>query len=122
VPFFGPRADIKPIIHFPPYLLQMSLSIPEMAGMISLHISGRSCGRDSRKTGSLTYPHKKKLHGVRSDHLGGQQSSAQSSAIVFDPAQGQMLITVATATNKTKCPWHVQINLQDFSYYMWVAC
>jgi len=39
-----------------------------------------------------------------------------------DPAQGQMLIRVAMATEKVKCPWHVQINLQDFSCYMWVAC
>jgi hypothetical protein len=38
-----------------------------------------------------------------------------------DPAQGQMLIKVATATDKVKYPWHVQINLQIFSCYMWVA-
>jgi hypothetical protein len=41
---------------------------------------------------------------------------------VSDPTQGQMLIRAATATDKTECPWHVQINLQDFSCFMWVAC
>lgn len=44
-----------------------------------------------------------------------QQSNAWSSEIM-------RLIWVALATIKTKCPWNVQINLQDFSCYMWVAC
>ena len=100
----------------------MSQSIPEMAGMISVRSLGGSYGRGSRKTESLTYPQKKNLHGIMSGHLGGQQSNAWSSAIVSDPTQGQMLIRVATATDKTKCPWHVQINLPDFSCHMWVTC
>jgi hypothetical protein len=37
----------------------MSWSISEMASMIRLHSSGRSCGRGGRKTEPLTNPHKK---------------------------------------------------------------
>jgi hypothetical protein len=100
----------------------MSQSIPEMAEIIYVYSSGRLCGRGSRKTESLTYSQKKNLHGIMSGQLGGQQSSASSSAIMSDPAQGQMLIRVATATDKTKCPWPVQINLQNFSYCVCFTC
>jgi hypothetical protein len=38
------------------------------------------------------------------------------------PALGQMLIEVAVATGNTKRPRQVQINLQTFSFNVWVAC
>jgi len=50
--------------------------------------------RKGRYKESLTYPRKKKPHGIRSGDFGGQRSSAWSFCQASDPALGQMLTEV----------------------------
>jgi hypothetical protein len=58
----------------------------EMVAAIRLRIWGSSCTKElpqlRRKRESLTYPHTKKSHMVRSGYLGGQRIRAWSSTIV----------------------------------------
>ena len=59
-------------------------------------------------------PQKKKLHGVRSDDLGGPAKQRLICGRASDPALGQIVAEVAADEVV------VQINLENFS--MWVAC
>jgi hypothetical protein len=94
---------------FPPNTrCSMSRSFSEVAAMILLGSSGRSCGTGGRKTESLTYS-----HGVRSGDLGGQRNSAWSfapvAAIFTQPAP-------LAATHEIKRTRHMQINLGKFLF------
>jgi len=65
------------------------------------------------------YPHKKKWHGFRSGDLGSQQCSAWSSAVSVQANVGAYAAPLA-ATNETHRLQHLQINLESFSFCMWV--
>ena len=84
----------------------------EMAAVISLRSSGRSCGNGGRLLCVSPY---EKPHGVMSGDLGGQRSGAWSSAVLLpSPASGQMPLALPARTNKLGESLYVGRNLKSF--------
>ena len=68
-------AEFKPTDHFRSYPLQDVRSVYELTAMIRLRTSGIICGTCSTNVQSLTHPHKKEYHRIRSGDLDGQRSN-----------------------------------------------
>ena len=96
----------------------MWTSISQMAAMIRLRSSGRSCDRGGRKTNSLTYLHKKNPPGIKLGKIGDQRIRPWCAVAGMDgnglSAAGHLPCHVGrthTALMRYKKTWRVSLSI-----------